>query len=56
MEPIQEIGHTLYVLGQTLVMLMVQLAALGLHWLLWIIWAAWWLAGVNAHKIGRAHV
>jgi hypothetical protein len=50
MESFQDIGHTLVVLGQTLATLLVQLAALGLHWMLWIIWAAWWLAGVNAHK------
>ena len=33
--------------GQALGQLIVQLAALGAHWILLIVWVAWWLLGVN---------
>jgi hypothetical protein len=45
-----DIWQTLVLLMQTLGTLLLQLAGLGLHWLLWIAWAAWWLLGVNAKK------
>lgn len=53
MEPTPDPGilHTLIVLAKTLGTLTMQLAGLGLHWLLWILWAAWWLGGVNAKKM-----
>jgi hypothetical protein len=52
MEPINEPGiwHSLTILFTTLVVLIMQLAALGFHWLLWIVWAAWCLWGVNWKK------
>ena len=33
--------------GQAFGELIVQLAALGAHWILLIVWVAWWLLGVN---------
>ena len=49
MEPIQEpsIWLTLTLLFKTLVVLIVQLASLGFHWLIWLVWGAWCLWGVN---------
>lgn len=46
--------QTLILLVQTLGTLVIQLASLGLHWLLWILWAAWWLGGVNGYKLRHA--
>jgi hypothetical protein len=40
------LGQLFVVLGQ----LLVQLAALGAHWLLLIIWLAWWLLAVDWRK------
>jgi hypothetical protein len=41
---------TLVLLVQTFGTLVVQLAALGFHWVLWIVWAAWCLWAVNWKK------
>jgi hypothetical protein len=37
-------------LFQTLGTLIIQLASLGLHWLVWIVWAAWCFWGINWKK------
>ena len=50
MDPTPGIWQLLITLVQTLLMLVVQLAALGFHWLLWIVLAAWCLWGVNWKK------
>jgi hypothetical protein len=52
MEAVQEPGiwQTLIHLFETLASLVVQLASLGLHWILWIVWGAWSLWGVNWKK------
>ncbi len=43
---LQTLGELVAVLGQ----LVVQLFALGAHWLLLILWLAWWLLAVNWRK------
>jgi len=43
----QTLGELFVVLGQ----LLVQILALGAHWLLAIIWIVWWLLGVNWRKL-----
>ncbi len=52
MEPINDPGimHSVTILFTTLIVLILQLAALGFHWLLWIVWAAWCLWAVNWKK------
>ena len=52
METIAEPGiwQTFVLLLETLFSLLVQLAALGFHYLLWLFWAAWCLWGVNWKK------
>jgi hypothetical protein len=43
----QTLGQLFTVLGQ----LVVQLVALGAHWILLIVWLTWWLYGVNWRKL-----
>jgi hypothetical protein len=52
MDPTQGPGiwQTLTLLVETLGTLLIQLASLGLHWILWIVWAAWCLWAVNWKK------
>jgi hypothetical protein len=42
--------ETIWLLVQTLFLLLIQLWTLGFHWILWIAWGAWWLGAVNAKK------
>jgi hypothetical protein len=49
--PEPSLWQTLVQLFGALGQLVVQLVALGGHWLLLIVWAAWWLRAVNWQKL-----